>query len=142
MHAGVPKFRVVGASGTTSFSKTNALESAEHQAKVFASAFLVHDKQAVELKTAEEISTEFGISLQAAEIAFERLDREKERLAATARVMRMNEEIKQRFSSPAAQPKYLDEPCVSCGQRTTAIVGVKLLCLCGYQTERPQDGDR
>jgi hypothetical protein len=142
MHVGAPKFRVAGASGATRFSRTNALESAEHQAKVFASAFLIHDKQAAELHSAEEISTEFGVSLQAAEIAFERVNREKERSAAVARVMRMNDEVKQRVSNPATAPKYLDEPCVGCGQRTVSIVGVKLLCLCGHLTERPQDGDR
>ena len=40
MHLGAPKFRAGAASGATSFAKTNALKSAEHQAKVFASAFL------------------------------------------------------------------------------------------------------
>jgi Zn-dependent peptidase ImmA (M78 family) len=141
MHLGAPKFRAGGASGATLFSKTNALESAEHQAKIFAAAFLIHDDQASELESAEDISTEFGVSLQAAEIAFERLAREKDRSAAAERVMRMNKEL-QLFSSPAAQPKYLDEPCIGCGERTVVIVGVKLLCKCGRLTDRPQDGDR
>ena len=73
MHYGAAKFRMAGAAGATSFSKTNAYESAEHQAKVFASAFLVHDAQAVEFSSAETISEEFGISLEAARIVFERI---------------------------------------------------------------------
>jgi hypothetical protein len=141
MHKGAPKFRGSGATGATSFSTGNALESAEHQAKVFASAFLVHDEQAGELNSAEEISTEFVISLQAAQIVFERLQRENDRAKASAHIARVNEEIQQRFSSPVMKPKFLDEPCVGCGEKTVCIVGVKLLCLCGRLSDRPQDGD-
>ena len=101
MHFGAPKFRAGGASGATSLSKNNALKSAEHQAKVFASAFLIHDRQAAQLESAEEISAEFGVSLQAANIAFEKLANEKDRSAAALRVERMNEEITKRlFSIP------------------------------------------
>jgi len=118
MHFGAPKFRAGGASGATGLAKNNALESAEHQAKVFASAFLIHDKQAAELENAEEISAEFGVSLQAADIAFRRLTAEKERAAAALRVGRMNEEVQRLFSNPVVKPKYLDEPCIGCGRKT------------------------
>jgi Zn-dependent peptidase ImmA (M78 family) len=141
MHFGVPKFRAGGVSGPTGFSKTNALESAEHQAKVFASAFLIHDKQAAELGSAEEISAEFGVSLQAADIVFERFTNEKDHSAAAMRVGRMNAEVQQLFSNPIAKPKYLDEPCIGCGEKTVVMIGVKLLCECGRLTDRPQDGD-
>jgi hypothetical protein len=141
MHKGAPKFRGGGASGATGLSTGNALESAEHQAKVFASAFLVHDKQAAELKNAEEISTEFVIGLHAAQIVFERLEREKDRAKVSAYIARANAEIQDRFSAPVTKLKFLDEPCVGCGQKTVCIVGVKLLCMCGRLTDRPQDGD-
>jgi Zn-dependent peptidase ImmA (M78 family) len=140
MHLGAPKFRAGGASGTTSFSKTNALESAEHQAKVFASAFLIHDKQAAEMESAEEISEEFGVSLQAADIAFKRIANEKDRSAAALRVGRMNDDLQRLFSNPVSKPKYLDEPCIGCGKQTVMLIGVKLLCKCGRLTD-PQDGD-
>jgi hypothetical protein len=143
MHCGTPKYRMAEISGSTSFSKTNALESAEHQAKVFASAFLIHDRQAAELGSAEEISEEFGVSLQAAEIAFERLCREKDRAAAAERVMRMNEELQSLLSPPISGPKYLADPCVVCENKTVVPVGVKCVCqTCGNQTDRLQDGDR
>jgi Zn-dependent peptidase ImmA (M78 family) len=142
MHKGAPKFRGGGASGATGLSADRALESAEHQAKVFASAFLVHDKQAAELQNPEEISTEFGISLQAAQIVFERLAREADRARSAAHVARANQEIQERFSAPTTKLKFLEEPCVGCGQRTVCIVGVKLLCLCGRLTDRLQDGDQ
>jgi Zn-dependent peptidase ImmA (M78 family) len=142
MHKGAPKFRGAHASGATGLSSKNALESAEHQAKVFASAFLVHDKQAAELKNAEEISTEFGISLQAAKIVIEGLKREEERAKTSAHIARVNEEIQRRFSPAVTKPKFLDEPCIGCGEKTVCIVGVKLLCMCGRLTDRPQDGDQ
>ena len=142
MHYGAPKFRGASAVGATGLSAGSALESAEHQAKVFASAFLVHDNQAAELKSAEEISTEFGISLQAAQIVFERLERESDRAKVSAHIARANEDIQQRFSAPVMKPKFLEEPCVGCGQKTVCIVGVKLLCLCGRLSDRPQDGDQ
>ncbi len=140
MHKGATKFRGSGANGATDLSKVNPLELAEHQAKVFASAFLVHDKQAAELKSADEISEEFGISLQAAQIVFERLEREKERAETSAYIARANQEIQERFSPPAQKLNFLDEPCIACGKKTVCIVGVKLLCLCGRLSD-PQDGD-
>jgi Zn-dependent peptidase ImmA (M78 family) len=122
-------------------SEPGAAHTAEHQAKVFASAFLIHDKQASELESAEEISAEFGVSLQAANIAFTRLADEKDRSAAALRVERMNEEVHRLFSNPVPKPKYLDEPCIGCGEKTVVLIGVKLLCECGRLTDRPQDGD-
>ena len=140
MHKGATKFRGSGASGATDLSKVNPLESAEHQAKVFASAFLIHDEQAAELKSTEEISEEFGVSLQAAKIAFERLEKQKERSKVSEHIARANKEIQERFSAPVKKLNFLDEPCIGCGQKTVCIVGVKLLCLCGRLSD-PQDGD-
>jgi Zn-dependent peptidase ImmA (M78 family) len=75
MHAerGHIDHRPGGASGPTTLSKINASESAEHQAKVFASAFLIDDKGAAELESPLEIATEFLVSLAAAEICYERI---------------------------------------------------------------------
>jgi hypothetical protein len=55
MHAteGAIDHRATGAAGTTTISKSNASESAEHQAKVFASAFLIDDARATELGYAD-----------------------------------------------------------------------------------------
>jgi IrrE N-terminal-like domain len=62
MHYGVPMFWNSDATGSTELSRTNAFESAEHQAKVFASAFLIDDEVAVSLSSPEEISAEFVVS--------------------------------------------------------------------------------
>jgi hypothetical protein len=95
MHAeqGAIDHRAAAATGTTTLSKINASESAEHQAKVFASAFLIHDKDAAELESPLEIATEFVVSLSAAEICFERLQEEADRAAAGQRVMKSNQRI-------------------------------------------------
>jgi hypothetical protein len=89
MHAtaGTIDHRATGAAGTTTISKINASESAEHQAKVFASALLIDDKRAAELGAPAEISTEFVVSLSAAEICYERIQLERERTASIARIM-------------------------------------------------------
>jgi IrrE N-terminal-like domain len=68
LHHSVPLFRLVGAAGATDLAQDGAHTSAEHQAKVFAAAFLIHDEDAAEMASAQEISEQFGISLQAAEI--------------------------------------------------------------------------
>jgi hypothetical protein len=46
MHYGAILFRNTNATGATELSRTSPWESAEHQAKVFASAFLIDDKVA------------------------------------------------------------------------------------------------
>jgi hypothetical protein len=62
MHHSAPMFRLVGAAGMTELSQTGAHTSAEHQAKVFASAFLIHDVDAAKMRSAEEISKEFAVT--------------------------------------------------------------------------------
>jgi uncharacterized protein DUF955 len=78
MHSGEPNYRHAGAQGKTTLSEETPYVSAEHQAKVFASAFLIHDEDAAGM-TVEEISIEFGVSLEAAQICFDRLQRKAER---------------------------------------------------------------
>jgi hypothetical protein len=92
MHAteGAVDHRATGATGMTTVSKINAAESAEHQAKVFASAFLIDGTRAAELATPLEIATEFLVSLSAAEICYDRIQAECERVVAAARVSEAN----------------------------------------------------
>jgi hypothetical protein len=144
MHAtaGAIDHRATGATGMTTLSKINASESAEHQAKVFASAFLIDDKRAAELGSPIEISAEFLVSLSAAEICFERLQEEAERAAAALRVMKSNQDF-QKFMQLLASPhKYLDVPCVACKRPTLIPIGHKVFCqTCNYKGDHPQSGD-
>jgi hypothetical protein len=73
MHDGVPMSRRTGASGIGSPKWLKAFESAEHQAKVFAPAFLINDTIAGRASSPNDISVESGISLESANIYFEEL---------------------------------------------------------------------
>jgi hypothetical protein len=144
MHAvdGSIDHRATGASGTTTISKLNASESAEHQAKVFASAFLIDDARAAELTTPLEIATEFLVSLSAAEICFERLQEEAERAAAAQRVIQSNLDFQELMRHLAKPHKYLDAPCVACRRSTLLPMGAKVFCVtCHFKGDHPQSGD-
>jgi hypothetical protein len=137
MHYGATMFRSSGAVGVTDLSRASASESAEHQAKVFASAFLIEDDVAATLSSPEEISTEFVVSLEAAEICFERLAEEAERARSVDRVQRSNEDFQSKMLEAIGRnrkhaPKYTGDICVICGNATLVPMGIKLLCsTCG-----------
>jgi hypothetical protein len=145
MHSGEPKYRYAGASGTTPLSETKAYESAEHQAKEFGSAFLIHDIDAAKMNSAEEIAEEFVVSLEAATICFKRLARKAERARSAARVMKIAEELKATLlgSPKPRQSSYLDVECLGCNQKTLLPNGPNNVSCdtCGFRGPRYQDGD-
>lgn len=144
MHSGAAAFRHTGAVGATSISAVNPYESAEHQAKVFASAFLIHDREAAGM-TAKEISEHFGVSIEAAELCFKRLLKKAERARSAERVLKMMEEVKARLRiSEPKQRSYLDEICIVCSQKTLVPNGnANASCdTCGFNGPRFQDGDK
>lgn len=142
MHYGATMFRSTGAAGATELSRSNAPESAEHQAKVFASAFLIDDIVAAALSSPEEISTEFLVSLEAAEICFERLREEAEHSRSAERVRLSNEDFQNKMRETAGRRsiqeiQYTGDFCTACGNATLIPMGVKLLChTCGDITDR------
>lgn len=132
MHYGTPVFRGTGAAGTTTLSRGNAAGSAEHQAKVFASAFLIDDKVAATLGSAEEISLEFLVSVEAARICFRRLAEAAGRKHSAERVRQSNEAFQASMRKPVHQLNYTGDFCEVCGNATLLPVGIKLLCqTCG-----------
>jgi len=145
LHHSVPLFRVVGADGATDLSQDGAHTSAEHQAKVFAAAFLIHDEDAAKMASAQEISEQFGVSLTAAEICFERLKRKAERQRSAERVRKIADEtiaLLKRGPARQSQKTYLSDPCVSCHAVALIPLGVKVVCdNCGFAGDRFQDGD-
>lgn len=144
LHHSVPLFRLVGAAGASNIAKEAAYTSAEHQAKVFAAAFLIHDEEAAQMANADEISVEFGVSLQAAAICFDRLIRKAERQRTAARVRRIADQTINQLNGQAAKPSiYLDAACGSCHRQTLIPIGSdKVLCdTCGFAGDRFQDGD-
>ncbi|MBO1905343.1 ImmA/IrrE family metallo-endopeptidase [Microvirga sp. 3-52] len=143
MHEGATKFRATGAQGTIDLVRVNAFESAEHQAKVFAAAFLIHDEMATELETADAISEEFVVSLEAAKIAFERLTRQVERAKSVERIQRLSDQFRADACEKKQELHYSDEPCTTCGEKKLIPIGIKFLCQsCNSIGDQFQDGDR
>lgn len=120
--------------------------SAEHQAMVFGAAFLINDKIARDLRSADDISIQFGISRQAARIYFEQMQEEIARPAASLRVLKMAEEIKATIApkgAPTTKINFLDDICLACGQQKLFPVGHKYMCqACDAVYDRFQDGDQ
>lgn len=154
MRAGVPMARRQGAAGKyispenrpATFRSAEGLpasKSAEHQAKVFAPAFLINDKIAETLSGAKEIALAFGISLQSAKILFDQLVKRRDREQSAKRVRKSADEtiaILRKVVQP--QPTYLPHPCI-CGMRTLRSEGTKVRCdSCGFFGDCFQDGDK
>jgi Zn-dependent peptidase ImmA (M78 family) len=120
-----------------------ASKSAEHQAKVFAPAFLINDKIAETLSGAQEIALAFGLSLESAKIYFDQLVKKRDRKKSAERVRRSaNETIAILRSAARPQPTYLRDPCI-CGMRTLRWEGTKVRCSsCGFFGDWFQDGDK
>lgn len=144
MHPGAPKFRGTGQTGATILSRLNATVSAEHQAKVFAAAFLIDDETAAQIGIAEEISVFFLISLEAARICLERLARDAERAESAKRVQQLSEQVQAALSGKLEkEPKYAtDVICTFCGRPTLIPIGMKYLCgSCSRASDQFPDGD-
>lgn len=144
MHPGAPKFRGTGESGTTILSRLQATVSAEHQAKVFAAAFLIDDKTAAQIGIAEEVSVFFLVSLEAARICLDRLAREAEHAESAQRVQKLSEKIQSELAGKVEKEiRYVpDVLCTYCGKPTLISLGMKYLCCtCGRASDQFPDGD-
>jgi hypothetical protein len=91
--------------------------------------------------TVEDISVGFGVSLEAAQICFDRLLEKAERAWSVERVLKMAAEVKAALhSTPKA---YLEDLCTVCKQQTLVPNGPKVSCeTCGFYGDRFQDGDK
>jgi hypothetical protein len=142
MHDGTPMARRVGAAGRVTPNWLKPFRSAEHQAKVFAAAFLISDVTADTLSSPNEISVEFGISLESARIYFKELTERRHREKSAANVRRMADEFRALTTPASPRMHYINERCTSCGHQTVLPVGIKFLCdTCGNVSDRFQDGD-
>src|SRR5262249_47510723 len=119
-------------------------KSAEHQAKVFAPAFLINDDVAERLGSAEEISVEFGVSLESATIYYRQLLAQRNRHKSAENILRMAEEARAVLSPPKTVHRvtFLAEPCSRCGHASVFPLGHKFMCqTCDSVFDRFQDGD-
>jgi Zn-dependent peptidase ImmA (M78 family) len=144
MHYGPEMFRRMNGNATPKYLKP--YESAEHQAKVFAPAFLINDALAATLTSAGELSIQCGMSLESAEICYKALTEQRERAQNAERVQRVADQLAADFRasrpSNTSKTRYILEPCAVCGGQTVFPVGIKFLCEnCGTVFDRFQDGD-
>ncbi len=133
--------------GNTKLSWIPSFQSAEHQAMVFAAAFLINDDTAKHLTTADEVAIRFGLSLESARIYFEQLLEETERPLSADRVRRMADEFKALIADRGSANQaisFLADPCVSCGKNELFPVnGSRYMCrACDRVYDRYQDGDQ
>jgi hypothetical protein len=128
LHEGPAKARATGAVGRTKINWIAPFESAEHQAKVFAAAFLIVDEFAEQASSAEEVSVLFGVSIEAAEIYFARLIERQDRPKSVARVKQLAAEFARSISGGVKKTRYLATACQTCGQSTLIPIGGKYLC--------------
>jgi hypothetical protein len=145
MHPGVAKARRMGAVGRAAADKPIPHNrSAEHQAKVFASAFLIDQELAENLPDANALSEEFSISLEAAEIAYKEIQLDRERRQSADLVLRLAAEFKNEVRGKVSeQPRFLTDSCPHCGEQKLAPIGIKYHCYgCGNTSDAFQDGDR
>ncbi|WP_298273005.1 hypothetical protein [uncultured Bradyrhizobium sp.] len=131
--------------GNVTSSWIPKFKSAEHQAMVFGGAFFINDNRARHLPTAEDVSVQAGISLQAARIYFEQIQEELARPAAAARVRQIADEVRVALDPKPSSPTilFLNELCSCCSQQKLFPVGNKFMCqACDTVYDRFQDGDQ
>jgi hypothetical protein len=143
MHPGAPKSRRVGAAGiVVDVSLLKPYESAEHQAKVFGSAFLINDDFAINFDGEHRISEEFGVSWEAAKIYCEQRTKKAEREASARRVEELNRQFQTSMELPQGK-RYIPDPCTVCGQRTLSPSDGKYWCdTCRARRDPFADGDQ
>lgn len=119
-------------------------ESAEHQAKIFAAAFLINDEIAKSINTEDEISIAFGISRMSASIYLKQRNEINNRELTSARVQKLAADFRASVVSKAATTiRFMNDCCSVCGQQTVFPVGHKYMCkTCDTIYDRFQDGDR
>jgi hypothetical protein len=154
MRADKPMARRQGAAGkyisaenrpstTRSAEGLHASKSAEHQAKVFAPAFLINDRIAETLSSAKEIALAFGISLTSAEIYYEQLVKRRNKQKSAERVRQIADEtIAILAVRKPVSVKYVTEACPACGMRTVLPSDSRFKCdTCKKAFDFFQDGD-
>ncbi|WP_298951434.1 ImmA/IrrE family metallo-endopeptidase [uncultured Methylobacterium sp.] len=144
MHPGMAKARRTGAVGRHKVQNIPSYSSAEHQAKVFASAFLIDQEFAKNLESASAYSEEFSISLKAAEIAFEEAHSERRRRESAEIIRRIADDFMGQFNKKLENNiQFIGENCPNCGEKKLAPIGVKYHCYnCGNASDKFQDGDQ
>jgi Zn-dependent peptidase ImmA (M78 family) len=140
MHDGPEMFR--RAEGNVRPGWIRAFESAEHQAKVFAAAFLINDVIASTFSSAEDISIEFGVSIECATIYLKEQVELRDKKRMSEQLLQLAAEIRAASAPIPKKTRFLKEPCSVCRNPTVFPVGHKFMCQnCNTIFDQFQDGD-
>jgi IrrE N-terminal-like domain len=139
MHQGVRMAR--RSQGNFRYASIATYQSAEHHARVFAAALLIHLEIAEKLDSDEDISVEFGVSIEAANIYLQDRRTKATRIETGLRIRGFANALRE-SGSPSKTVHFLDASCVVCSEKTLFAVGHKIMCrTCDTVFDRPQDGD-
>lgn len=139
LHTGAPKARGLV---TQKLSFVKPFESAERQANVFGSGFLIDDARAAALNEADEVAVEFCVSREAALICLERLNERARRQEMARKLRELSADIAASSRPPSKAQQYADACCPRCGTKTLLAIGCKFLCTtCDAVSDSFQDGD-
>jgi hypothetical protein len=139
MHPGAPKARRHIGNVTPKFIPK--YESAEHQADVFASEFLVPEGDLSKYQSPQDIAVFFGVSVQAAEYRFKDPLEAVYRAEGAAKLQKLADELRSK-TNRSQQLVYTDRRCTNCGNATLIPIGIKYHChTCDTVTDQFPDGD-
>jgi Zn-dependent peptidase ImmA (M78 family) len=140
MHQGVRMAR--RSVGNLRYASIAIYESAEHQARVFGAALLIPPEFADKFHSDEEISVEFGVSIDAAKIYLDQRQARSARRENGRRMRQFADEFSETVSPSNTNLHFLDATCLICNRRTLFSVGQKFMCkTCDTVFDRLQDGD-
>jgi hypothetical protein len=132
------------ATGNKKHEWIKPFESAEHQANVFAAAFLVSDYHFADIDSADEIAIEAGVSFECAKIFAKEMTKRVDAGRTAEKIRQLVSLFKAEVGkddNPSSVP-YLDCPCPNCGQRRVFPVGPKFMCqVCERVSDNYPDGD-
>ncbi len=143
MHDGAPKARRALGNAHYNFIKPFEICGTPSQ-ELRSSVFDKRRGSGQAYSSAEEISVEFGISLESAKIYFRQLTARRNRGESNENVRRIAEEVRAILSPPKRMPTvtFLPEPCSVCRNATVFPIGHKFVCqTCDTVFDRFQDGD-
>ncbi len=131
------------AGGNDKYRWLRPYESAEHQANVFAAAFLIDDDGAKSLDSAEKVSIQFGVSLKCAEIYYKEILERRDRGRAAEKMRKLASSFSAEVKHPHTHDlRFLASPCPKCGERKVFPVGSKYMCHhCDTVSDTFPDGD-
>ena len=105
-----------------------AHQSAEHQAKVFAAAFLMPERLVSTCSSVEEIARIAAVSSEAARIQWELLHKVAHKQELARKLKSLSAEIRDSSAERPGSGHYLVDPCPICKRQSLSPLGQRAFC--------------